>query len=248
MERILRVSYGYLKFTFVVMLASAILFALIGLAIKSPRVCLLVVILGVSAFFMGKSELAAMRKRSDGRKPKPKAETEASTTDSIDQWASFAQAALIVAGTSLPERVGKLTMVVNEWRHTGTLDDIPQIVPPDNAQLEEKEVSLARQIIENYKDDLLRAGFSLSFITKKDTGVTLKPFTQNTLRERVNLIHPFPSVSYIPGNSNIVMGFFVTNTFQLNPEYHISQILKGSFELVKVSSTDTSRQSDATKS
>jgi hypothetical protein len=65
MERVLKVSYGYLKFTFSAMLASTILFSLTGLAIKSPRVCLVFIILGIAAFFIGKDELQTRRKHAD---------------------------------------------------------------------------------------------------------------------------------------------------------------------------------------
>ncbi len=68
MERILKVSYGYLKFTLSAMLASALIFSLTGLAIKSPRVCLIVIILGVAAFFLGRGELASRRKHIESRK------------------------------------------------------------------------------------------------------------------------------------------------------------------------------------
>jgi hypothetical protein len=233
MERVLKVSYGYLKFTFSAMLASTILFSLTGLAINSPRVCLVVIILGVATFFIGRDELQTRRKHAEARKRNNNIEDAAK--DSIDQWAEFAQAALIIASVAAPEAPAKFTILVNEWRHQHNQSIVSDHGFSDNAQSEQATIASAHRTMTGYRDELQKAGFLHCFISKADTPMILRIYGDGLLKNgRFHVIHPFPSDSYVPTASNVVMGFMVLQEFNRNSENEIAQILKGSFELVKV--------------
>lgn len=226
MERVLKVSYGYLKFTFGAMIASAIIFSLAALAIKSPRVWFLLVVLGVAAFFLVRSELEIRRRHSSASKRKDNLQN---STEDTTQWVTFAQTALLISGVVAPRPACKTTVVVSEWRHKHDRNAVP---PEENGSSEvgqdDAEISLARKAIEGHIADLNRAGFTPAFISKDRTGDYLaahqKPF---------KLVHPFPNASYIPGDSNVVIGFMLRREFLLNPENEIAEILKDSFDLVK---------------
>jgi hypothetical protein len=229
MERILKVSYGYLRFTFGAMVASAMIFSLAGLAMKSPRVCFIVVVLGIAAFFLGKSELGTRRKRSEARKRKDNPQS-STAEESISQWATLTQAALLISSVIAPRPARKVTVVVNEWRHKHDQSAVPEVGSSDKVRQDEAGISLAQKAIEGHKDALARAGFGLAFISKGRTGDFLAAYQKIAI---INLVHPFPNVSYIPGDSNIVIGFILLHEFVLNPENEIAEILKGSFDLVK---------------
>ena len=214
MERILKVSYGYLRFTFSAMLASAMIFSLTGLAIKSPRV--------------GRGELSTRRKHIGARRVNNN--TESFTKESIAEWAAFTQAAIIFSSMNVPEPAGRVNMVLTQWIHKYDRKASP----------EEDELSLARKSIQRHKDDLERAGFMLAFISNLPTSDFLTSFRKSMSISKINIIQPFPNVPYTPGSSNILMGFIVLQRFVINPENEIEQILKGSFDLVKDTTSDPS--------
>ncbi len=68
MQRVLTVTYGYLKFTFASMLAATVLFTLTSLAITSLRTFFLVVVVGVLIFLLARGEFQTKRRHDELRK------------------------------------------------------------------------------------------------------------------------------------------------------------------------------------
>jgi hypothetical protein len=230
MQRILTVTYGYLKFTFNSMLASAILFALAGLSMTSPRAFLVVIILAVPIFLLVRGELQIKRKHVEARKRKD--DPDEFTQESIAQWIAFAQAtSLIVSSMNEPEPTDTVSMVVTEWIHKYDPSTIPVNESSDKTVSEETQMSSVLRDLERHREDLKRAGFSPAFLSRKRASEIMTSIHERrSLHRKTTVIHVVPDV---PGNPNIVsIGFIQRNKVTRKPENEIAQILQDSFDFV----------------
>jgi len=238
MQRLLNVSYGYLKFTFLSMLVATLLFAAASLGISSPRAFSLVAILGFAVFLLARSELQISRRHKELR---GKLQTPELAQESLTQVLAFTQAtSLLVYGLGNTAPGEARTLFVTEWifKHDPSKVGKEQTSPVDGGIVANDEVALASKALERHRKELIRRGFSPLFLSKQRAHDIVNSFHERLPRRKGAFIHSFPDNFNDPHIVSI--GFIQHETAVEDDSLVIEQILRDSFTPIITSVPKTS--------
>lgn len=228
MQRLLNVSYGYLKFTFTSMLAATILFAATGLAIASPRIFVLVTIVTAAVFFIARSELQISRRHQELR---GKPQTPELAQETLTQVLAFTQATtLLIYGVGNTNPGEDRTLFVTEWifKHDPSkVSKEPTSFVGGGLQAND-EVAMASKALERHRKELIRRGLVPLFISKQRANDIVKSIHERLPRSKGAFVMSFPDAI---DNPHIISIGFLQHATMEGASTVIEHILGDSFTL-----------------
>jgi hypothetical protein len=172
MERLLSVTYGYLKFTFVSMMVAASVFTLAGLAPTSPTYFVAILALGFLLFLTIRSEAKTKRRHQELRQQQ---KSEDLTPESLAQWLAFVQATSLLS-TSITDAIpGKaLPLLVLDWSYNSDPKLVTVATPMGQPFNEKVKIAFAAAALQRHQGELIKHGFTPVFISTKPAEQILK--------------------------------------------------------------------------
>jgi hypothetical protein len=189
MHRLFAVAYGYLRFAFLCLLGSTSLFALSGLAIKSPSIFAVVALVGIAAFFIVRMELRTTQRARERSKRSDDPKIDARIFAGL---AAYAQAADFLVGSfTETQKIQPGALWVCEIKHTPikhTIDIKSLPDQPHSADLERAYITLALKDLEGRQKELIAHGMHPLFVSKAPAGQIVAHIMHDPLSKRYTRI------------------------------------------------------------
>jgi|SRR5579871_333509 len=173
MERLFSVTYGYLRFTFLSVIAAASVFALASLAPTSPTSFVAILVLCVLVYLTIRSEAKAKRRHQELRRQQ---EPEDLTPESLAQWLALVQAtSLLSASITDAIPANSLPLLVLDWSYNSDPNLVILAAQMGKPLNDKDKIAFATAALQRHQEELKLHGFTPVFISPKPAENILKP-------------------------------------------------------------------------
>lgn len=229
MQRLLNVTYGYLKFTFACMLGATALFFLAGLAITATTTFLIIMAVALVVFL-----IVRMEAKSDQhtRELSKKADDPKGTAKALVEFIAYAEAANMVLASLGDQKidVDATSLWISEWSHKYDPKSALQSPLMDKALLEKAELTSALNSLQVYEKELAANGFRILYVSKKPAEVVAKAILHASPKAWSRMLMSHHESGGAERTLSIVFLHDTKTPFRID---FVENLLKNSFQIVR---------------